>query len=408
MSGWRNLKLTLAEPNFRLFTIGNVASLIGTWVQRVTVGWLTWEMTHSETWLGLVAFADLFPVVFVAPIAGAYADRHNRLKVTQFSQALLMVQSLVLFGFAAADLLTIESLLILTFIGGIVVGFNQPARLALLPDLVDMSRIATAIAVNSISFNTARFIGPALAGLILVWAGASWAFFLNFLTFAAFLAALMRIRLSPREKKAIEATPFFPSVVEGWKYISGHSGLSAMILMSTVVSLLVRPLLELLPSYADQFALGVGGFAMFTSVIGIGALVGGVWLALAESKRLLVRLALLVGFLLSAALLVAALAPNQAVALLALAVLGFGLVAAGVANQSIMQLVAVGAMRGRVMALHGMIFRGAPALGALVTGSIVDVTGMMLPLAVGALLTFAFTGWLWTRRGIIQRSLGLG
>lgn len=408
MSGWRNLKLTLAEPNFRFFTIGNVASLIGTWVQRVTVGWLTWEMTRSETWLGLIAFADLFPVVFIAPIAGAYADRHSRLSVTRFSQALLMVQSLALFLFAVFGLLTIELLFILTFIGGMVAGFNQPARLALVPELVDLNRISTAIAVNSISFNTARFIGPAIAGLLLVTVGAAWAFFLNFLTFAAFLAALLAIKLSPREKKAIEATPFFPSVVEGYRYISGHVGLWAMVLMSTVVSLLIRPLLELLPSYADLFSLGVGGFAMFTSVIGIGALIGGVWMALDESRKLLLRVVFLSGFLLGAALLVAALAPNEAIALAALAVLGFGLVSTGIANQSVMQLVTEPRMRGRVMALHGMIFRGTPALGALITGSIAEMIGLVLPLVVGAVLTVAFTFWLWARRDIIRSSLGLG
>ena len=122
---------------------------------------------------------------------------------------------------------------------------------------------------------------------------------------------------------------------------------------------------------------------------------------------MLLRVVFVSSFVLSAALLVAAVAPNQTIALAALAVLGFGMVTTGIANQSIMQLVAEPQMRGRVMALHGMIFRGTPALGALITGGIAEVTGLMTPLVAGALLTVVFTCWLWTRRATIQSSLGL-
>ncbi|MDQ3560837.1 MAG: MFS transporter, partial [Pseudomonadota bacterium] len=306
LTGWQSLKATFREPNYRVFTIGNIASLVGTWVQRITIGWLAWELTESGTWLGAVAFADLFPMVIVTPLAGAFADRADRLMTTRISQALLMVQAGALFLLTALGMMTIGVLLGLTLFGGIVTAFNQPARMALLPNLVDRRHLPTAIAINSIVFNTARFLGPMLAGVILVSGNVALAFLLNFVTFGAFLVALMRIRLSERDATDLTDIGLFSSLMAGLRYVRGHFGLAAMLLTLASSAIFVRPILELLPGYTDEFGLDVEAFALFTSVVGAGAVAGAVWLSLYGSPRLLTRLALLNGFLLSGALILAA------------------------------------------------------------------------------------------------------
>lgn len=406
-NGWHGVRAALSEANYRDFTVGNVFSLVGTWVQRVALGWLVWELTHSGAWLGAVAFADLFPMVLVTPLAGALADRSDRLRVTRISQALLMVHAGLLAVLSALGLLTPGLILVLALIGGIITAFNQPFRMALLPSLVERENLISAVAVNSIVFNTARFVGPAIAGLVIAKGSLTLAFVINFATFAVFSWTLARIRLVAVEQAPSTSSGLMTSVVEGWRYAIGHVGLGAMLLMLTVVSLCIRPILELMPSYAALFGCGATGFALMTSVLGFGSLVGAIWLSRQASPVVLAAMALSNGLLMGAALIVAALAPQEWLGLLALFVLGFGMVVSGIANQTVIQLAVPDHLRGRLLALHSMIFRGAPALGALAIGALSDLTGLRGPLSAGAAVTFAFSGIVYARRKVILKSLKL-
>lgn len=406
-NGWHGVRAALSEANYRNFTIGNVFSLVGTWVQRVALGWLIWDLTGSGAWLGAVAFADLFPMVLVTPLAGALADRSDRLRVTRISQALLMVHAGLLAILSALGLLTPGFILALSLIGGIITAFNQPFRMALLPSLVERENLISAVAVNSIVFNTARFVGPAIAGFVIAKGSLTQAFLINFGTFAVFSWMLARIRLVAVDKPSTGSRGLLTSVVEGWRYAIGHIGLGAMLLMLAVVSLCVRPVLELMPSYAALFGSGATGFAVMTSVIGLGSLVGAIWLSRQANPPALATMALSNGLLMGAALLVAALARQEWIGLLALFILGFGMVVSGIANQTVIQLAVPDHLRGRLLALHSMIFRGAPALGALAIGALSDLTGLRGPLAAGAAVTFVFSGITYARRKTILKSLDL-
>jgi MFS family permease len=406
-NGWHGVRAALSEANYRKFTIGNVFSLVGTWVQRVALGWLIWELTRSGAWLGAVAFADLIPMVLVTPLAGALADRSDRLRVTRISQALLMAHAGLLAILSALDLLTPGLILVLALIGGIITAFNQPFRMALLPSLVERENLISAVAVNSIVFNTARFVGPAIAGLVIAKGSLTLAFVINFGTFAVFSWTLARIRLIAIDQTRSTSSGLMTSVVEGWRYAIGHVGLGAMLLMLTVVSLCVRPILELMPSYAALFGSDATGFARMTSVIGLGSLVGAILLSRQADSATLATMALSNGLLMGVALLVAALARQEWLGLLALFVLGFGMVVSGIANQTVIQLAVPEHLRGRLLALHSMIFRGAPALGALAIGVLSDLTGLRGPLAAGAAVTFVFSGIVYAQRKVILRSLDL-
>ena len=406
-NGWHGVRAALSEANYRDFTIGNVFSLVGTWVQRVALGWLVWELTGSGTWLGAVAFADLFPMVLVTPFAGAMADRSDRLRVTRISQALLMAHAGLLTVLSALGWLSPSLILVLALIGGIITAFNQPFRMALLPGLVGRENLVSAVAVNSIVFNTARFIGPAIAGLVIAKGSLTLAFAINFGTFAVFSWTLARIRLVAMDQVPPNGRSLMNSVVEGWRYAIGHVGLGAMLLMLTVVSLCVRPILELMPGYAALFGVDATGFALMTSVTGLGSLVGAIWLSRQSDPAALATMALSIGLLTGTALLVAALSHQEWLGLGALFVLGFGMVVSGIANQTVIQLAVPDHLRGRLLSLHSMIFRGAPALGALGLGALSDLTGLRGPLAAGAVLTFAFSGIVYTRRKVVLKSLDL-
>lgn len=406
-NGWHGVRAALRDANYRIFTIGNVFSLVGTWVQRVALGWLVWELTDSGAWLGAVAFADLFPMVLVTPWAGAMADRADRLRVTRISQALLMVHAGLLTIVGALDLLTPGLVLVLALVGGIITAFNQPFRMALLPGLVERPNLVSAVAINSVVFNTARFIGPAVAGLVIAKGSLTLAFAINFATFAIFSWTLARIRLVNPEVRPSTSVGLITSVVEGWRYAAGHVGLGAMFLTLTVVSLCIRPILELMPSYAALFGSDAGRFAFMTSVIGLGALVGAVWLSRRTDPASVATMALSNGLVMGAALFVAAVARQEWLGVVALFIVGFGMVVSGIASQTVIQLAVPDRLRGRMLALHSMIFRGAPALGALAFGALSDMTGLRGPLAAGAAATFAFSGIVYTRRKMILKSLNL-
>lgn len=406
-TGFGAIRQALANPNYGIYTAGSAASLIGTWMQRIAVGWLAWELTGSGTWLGLIAFADLFPTVIVGPLAGAAADRLDRLRVTRISQTLALVQATTLFVLTATGTITIELLLGLTLFLGVVTGINQPVRLALIPSLVRREDLAAAVAINSIIFNAARFVGPAMAGALILAGGISAAFAANAVSFLIFLWALSRISLPPAPREPAGAVSgLLHDVAEGVRYVAGHPGMGPMMLLLIVTCVCVRPLIELLPGFtADVFGAGAGGLALLTSTVGAGAVVGGLWLAGRGDPHGLTRIALNSTAVLALALLVFVSTDSLWLAMPALAVTGVGMVVTGVGMQTLLQLSVAGSMRGRVLSLYGLIFRGGPALGALIMGTASDGVGLRWPLAVGGMLALAAWFLTWTRRRRMEAAL---
>lgn len=394
-NGLRQIGKALSHRNYRAYTIGNSISLIGTWMQRVAVGWLAWQLTHSGTWLGLVAFADLFPTVLMSPLAGALADRHDRRKVVQITQLMAMSQAVVLAVLTAADRIDIYTLFTLTLLLGVANALNQPARLALIPDLVERSALSSAVALNSIVFNSARFIGPAVAGFVIAHGSIALAFAVNAASYIAFQVALLIMRF-PQSAPIVRKGHILGNTLEGYSYAMRHPGLGPMIILLAVTSLGSRAFVELLPGFADAvFHRGPQGLAWLTAVTGLGAMAGGFWMAQRGSIEGLTGL-LVANVLAMAAALIGFTATDLFwVAMPCLFLAGISLVINGIAAQTLIQSATASAMRGRVMGLHGMIFRGGPALGALIMGAASSHFGLRLPVAAGAVLCAVF--WLWAR-----------
>ena len=400
------ISLPLRNPNFGIYSAGSFVSLIGMWMERIAIGWLTWQLTESGFWLGVVAFADFFPVVLVAPIAGAVADRWDRLRMVKTSQTLLLVEACVLYALTVTGHITVGMIVALTAIHGFVVAFNQPARLALVPSLVPQADVGPAVAINSVIFNLARFIGPIFAGLAIVWSGVAEAFAANALTYVVFLLALSRIKIPPSEITGAPAGSFIADVRDGLRYTMTHPGIGALFVLLIAFGVGGRPLPELLPGFADDvFRAGAAGLSILASAIGGGAILGALWIGhrAHASNLMTVTLASALGSALTA---IAAIATDRLwVAVPLVAAYGFCSATAGIASQTLVQLASDRRMRGRVMGLYGLIFRGGPAIGALGAGAISVQLGLRWPVVIGAAMVIAAWLWAYIRRDRIAAAL---
>ncbi|MDH3239769.1 MAG: MFS transporter [Alphaproteobacteria bacterium] len=406
LAGFNSIRRTLGQRNFRIYLIGSSISLVGTWVHRIAIGWLTWQLTHSFIWLGAVGAAELAPTVLLGPLAGAIADRFNRQYIAIFSQGLACLQAAALALLVALDLVTPWVLLGLTLVVGVAFSFGTMARLTIFPMLVERTYLPSAIAINAAFFNLARFLGPAFGGAMIAAWGVGIAFALNALTFIAFMIALSRLRIVVREGGENSRRGLLADVAEGLRYALGHPGIGPVLGVLAGLSVGVKGLPELLPGFVDVvFGRGVEAFAALTAAMGIGAAVAAFWAAGRGRMEGLsvINVASLVGAGLSVAVFAAI--GIYWVGLVCMFLAGAFLTVVGTSSQALMQNAVEGAMRGRVMSLYGLLFRGGPALSALISGVLAELIGLQITLvlsAAGAVLTGAI---LFRRRRTMAESL---
>ncbi len=382
------------HQNYRVYAIGNSISLVGLWMQRIATGWLAWEMTGSGAWLGAIVFADLFPTVIFGPIGGAVADRWSRLRILTIGQYLAMAQALILCALLLSDTLTIWMLLWLSIFLGIVAAFNQPARISLYPSLVPRKDLATAVATNSVIFNLARFIGPAVAGITIVTFGVAAAYAANALTYAVFIIALSQLRFAPRKASEKKRGRFLDELMDGFRYTLSHKGIATILILLIATGVGARPIIELLPGFAARhFNSGADGLAILTSSIGIGAVIGGIWISGRSNSTPLPSVALAASVLLAISSAVFSFTTSYWFAIPLLLAVGALMAVSGIATQTYIQLAVDGDMRGRVVSIYGLIFRGAPALGALGMGFASDYVGLTWPVLFGASIIILTSTW---------------
>jgi predicted MFS family arabinose efflux permease len=360
------------------------------WGLRIGVGWLAWELTGSAFWVGLVAFADLFPTIVVTPVAGAIADRRSRIRIVRTTQAISVVLVSLLALSSALDLLTIELLALIVFANGVTMGFKQPSRMALTRALVRSEDLPTAIAINAIVFNLARFVGPSLGGVLIVAVGVEAVFVFDALSSLVFLAVIRAIHLAPPPRPSGPRRGLVRDIAAGVGYAARHPGIGPIMLLLVITGVCMRGYIELLPVYsAEILDRGAAGLAMLSAGIGVGAILAALYLAQRDGAVGLTRLAILGHVLAASALLLLAAAPNLTVALAAVVASGFAIATSGVASQTLTQRVVDEGVLGRVMSLYGIIFRAGPAAGALLMGAVADLTGLRTPFLAGALVTLA-------------------
>ncbi len=384
---WVHVVQALRYRDHRLFNTTLAPALISLWAQRTGIGWLAWDLTHSPTWLGVVAAADLLPGVILSPFAGVTADRAVPLKMMRLTQGIIMVHALVLWALTASGLINIWILFGLA----LVTGFNQPystaGRMVFYPVLVPREELGTAIAINSTVFNAGRAIGPALAGLMIGPFGVASVFLFNFATFLAHLVNLFRIRPIRTERHQRHRTGMISEIREGLAYTLRHPGIGPLLLLMTVASMMSRPLSEMLPGFADEvFARGPEGLGWMLAAAGFGGVVGAIWLTRRGPVQGLTNVVLMTTLVMGLAMAAFALIGNFWLALVFLAVIGFAHTVSGTGTQSLMQTAVSAAVRGRVMSLYTVIFRSMPAIGAIAIGVAAEMVGLTLAVAGAGVL----------------------
>lgn len=377
----------LAEPNYRRYFAGQAVSLAGTWMQAVAQSWLVLQLTHSGTWLGLVAAAQFVPVLLLAPYGGVLADRIDKRRMLMATQAAFAALALVLGVLTVTGAVALWMVVALALAFGVVSAADNPARQAFASEMVPAEHVRNAVTLNSILVNSARAVGPAIAGVLIGTAGLAVCFLVNTVTYAAVLAALAGM-----DGAALRRTPPAPrapgQLREGLRYVRRTPGLAVPLVMLLVVGMLAYEFSVVLPVLAHRtFGGGAGVFALVTSAMGAGAVVGGLLTANRSSTGVepLSRAALMFG----GAIALAALAPTLPLETLAMALVGAASITFLATGNSTLQIESEPRFRGRVMALWSVAFLGSTPLGGPVIGTVADGAGPRQALAVGALACVA-------------------
>lgn len=400
-----NLIGVLRLPGFGIFSAGTAVSYLGTWIQRVGAGWLAWQLTESATWLGVLTIADLGPAIIIGTLAGTAADRFDRLRLLKVAQLLAFLLAGTLFALVLTGNINIWLLFVLTICMGAVSALDNPVRFALIADIVDREHLGAAVSVGSLTFNTARLVGPAIAALMIDGIGTAFTFGFNALTFLALLFTLSRITVVNRVAGIASRNSVWADFVEGLRYAAGHTSIAAMLILQTMCAFGARSTLELLPGVSDAFfSAGAHGFALLSSAIGFGAIAGGIWASAQGSGAQHIRAAMRSALLLAVAVLTFSLTGVLWLGIATLTLAGFMITGFGISSQTIITLAARPNMRGRMSSMLTLIYRVPLALGALAIGFASDWVGMRTPIFVGSLVVVLGVAWVFTWREAILRS----
>ncbi|MBT5047679.1 MAG: MFS transporter [Rhodospirillaceae bacterium] len=401
-----SITAALKQRNFAWYISGGSIALFGIWAQRLAIGQLTWDLTHDPAWIGLMAFADLFPTVILTPLAGVVADRVDRRVMSIITQTLGMLQAFALAALMFLGWVNVWVLLGLTFFIGVVWAFNTAARLSMVPNLMEPEHVSSAIALDSAVFNLARFIGPPIAAFLYVAIGPQWLFFFNGMTFAIFVFTLFKCRLLRDERGLAGSGSVLAQAVEGIRYAARHPGIGPILIVVIAIALGVKPVLELFPAVNGAvYKMDATGLGWMMSVSAVGAVLGSIWLAQRGTSVGLTRY--LMGNLIFAALSLFGFCAteNYVLGLIGVFFIGIAVVIGGTGTQALMQNAVDGAMRGRVMSLYGMIYRGVPALGALAIGWSAAWVGLQVAIAFGGVVCIGTFIWMLSRRQTVTRAL---
>lgn len=374
--------------DYRLLMSGLAAYFVTGWMQRVGVGWLAWELSHSYAWVGAIAAADLLPLVILGPFAGAIADRGNALRQLRWSQIAMIAQAAALAVTAATGMMSIEWLLALSIMSGLIQPVYHATRQKIIPAIVPRVDFASAITFDSTFFHGSRFIGPMIAApMIVVW-GVTATFAVHVAGCLNFYGLVARMAPLPATTSAKATEGMLASVRGGLAYARHHDGIRPLFVMLAVASLVARPLQDHLPGFAGGILqAGPTGLAWLSSGMGLGSLGAGLFLTIRGHMRGMATGSIAATCGLAVATFGFVTTTNLGLAIVSAAVWGFALTLMGVGIQAQTQLAVADAMRGRVMMLYAIIYRGLPAVGALGIGFIAEVIGLRSTFALAAALT---------------------
>jgi MFS family permease len=396
---------SLRHRNFRLFWFGQMISLIGTWMQSVAQGWMVLRLSNSPFLLGVVsAFAGL-PVLFLSLPAGVLADRIKKRKFLIFTQAGAMVLAFILSFLAFTGLVKVWHVMLLALCLGLVNAFDAPTRQAFVKEMVGKEDLLNAIALNSFMFNSARVLGPALAGILISLVGEAGCFFVNGLSFIAVIAGLSLMRMKDVVFHSKNSS-FLASLKEGVSYIMRNKRALALILMVSTMSIFGFSYAVLMPVFARNILkAGASGLGFLMSAVGIGAISAGLGLASrkTEEKLKYMQAGIVVFFF---SLFAFSFSKSLFFSLIFLVGTGWGMISLVATCNTLLQEIIPDQLRGRVMSFYTMMFMGTMPIGSFLAGTLGQTLGVIWAVRIGGLFCVGISLFLF--RKFIQREIKLG
>jgi MFS family permease len=377
----------LAHRNFRLFLFGQTVSLTGTWMQSIAQGWLVLQLTNSPFYVGLVSALGSLGVLLFTLYAGVVADRTDKRRVVIITQSLLMVQAFLLAALVASGRVTVVNVMILAAFLGVVSAFDIPTRQAFIVEMVGKEDLMNAIALNTSIFNLSRVLGPVVAGLLIGPLGVAACFFLNGVSYLAVIASLLAMHLAPYVPR--------PTTLSAWQgfrevlaYLRSDARVSALVVLTAIVSICGFPYLVLMPVFArDVLRVGAAGYGVLTASVGLGAVAGA--LGVAVLSRRIPKGPTLVVAGTSFGLLVALFAQSRwfAVSVAVLALVGCAMIVNNALTNTLLQTLVPDQLRGRVMGFYSFMFVGMAPLGAFQAGAFAERFGAPLAVTAGGVVS---------------------
>jgi len=373
----KNTFRSLKHPNYRLFFGGQSFSLIGTWIQRIALPWLVYDLSKSVLLLGIVGFVGQIPTFLLAPYAGVVADRWNKYHILLVTQVLSMIQAGLLAALVLTNTINVWSIILLSIVLGCINAFDVPARQAFLIDMIDDKEdLGNAIALNSSMFNGARLIGPSIAGILIATAGEGICFLINALSYCFVLGSLLLMKV-PSKIKMQEKMSVSKDFKEGLAYSLGFAPIKYTLLLLTIVGLTGMPYTVLMPVFSREILHGgAHTFGFLMGAAGLGALFSALFLA---AKNTFNGLEKYIGFasgVFGVALILFSFSHTFFLSIILMAVVGFSMVFLTASCNTLLQTVSDDGKRGRVMSLYTMAFMGTAPFGSLLAGSLAKMVGV--------------------------------
>ena len=405
MSGWLGgIGEAFADRNFRIYSVGSILSWLSFFVQAVAISWTTWELTHSTAWLAIVAVLDIAPNVIFAPLGGVLADRFDRFRMVLIAYGAAWLHVVALTILAYTHTLTLASLAALSFLHGFIHAFSVPAAFGLMPRFVARERLSSAIAVSSAYTQFAIFAGPALAGVIIARYGVAAAFATNVVGYLIYFGTCAFLRTpAGYVPPAPSGRSLLGDLHDGFRYILGHSGIRALLLLMLMGDAMATAVYQMLPALADaRLDGGVAGMSTLLSAAGLGATFSAFWLAHGGTRRISANFVLwaFLGFTIAVAALT--LTRTLAFAVVVMVAFGFAGEARRTGTVSLLQIAVSDTHRGRVMSTQFMLQRLAGGIGAAAVGGSADRLGLQAPLLAAAALALAAWAVAFVRRAAVS------
>lgn len=377
----------LRHRNFQLYLGGQLVSLAGTWMQAIAQGWLVYEISHSEAMLGVIGFAAAIPALVISPWAGVVVDRVSKRKLLVVTQTVAMLLAFILSYLTFSGTVQVWQVVVLAVFLGAVNAFDGPTRQAFVVEMVGRGDLPNAIALNSMTFNLARVVGPAFGGLLLATVGAGWCFFFNGISFLAVIASLLIMKI-PNQHKTQDTRSPWAQLKSGVNYAMRQPDLRGLLLLALFFSVFGISYATVLPAYVDLVLhVGAQAYGLLTSAMGVGAVIGAFIVARYgdTGRRGQWLFASAIAFPITLALF--GYAPSLPLSLVLCAILGVGFMLQFTLINTLLQTRVADAMRGRVMSLYTITFFGFAPFGNLAIGALSESIGISLTFAIAAAIS---------------------